>query len=288
MAGDKPKSPESSESAETLPVMHSPPSNLLLRVMSALVLIPLALAAVWLGAPWFDLLLVLFGLAMMVEWMGMVGGGRWLKATYGVLALVVAAGFVLPDMAWPVTLWWSVCALLGAALGVIGFAGGWARFGWLGLAFVYCWTPVAALVWLRLSPDGLWWVAWVLLVVWGTDIGGYFVGRAAGGAKLMPHISPNKTWSGLFGGMALAAIAAAAAALYFTLPGSPWGHGAAGAGLAIAAQAGDLTESGIKRHFGVKDSGRLIPGHGGVLDRVDGLVFVAPIVATAVAVMGAA
>ena len=279
---------EGEQMAETPPVMHTPPSNLLLRVISALVLIPLALIAVWLGSPWFDALLVVFGLAMMAEWLGMVGGGAWLKATFAVLGLVIAAGFVFPHLAWPVTIWWGMGASTGCLLGVIGIVAGWARLGWLGLALVYCWTPVAALIWLRMSPDGLWWVAWVLLVVWGTDIGGYFVGRSAGGVKLMPHISPKKTWSGLFGGMAVAAIAAAAAALYFSLPGSLWAYGTAGAGLAVAAQAGDLAESALKRRFGVKDSGRLIPGHGGVLDRVDGLVFVAPIVATAVAVVGMA
>lgn len=285
MAGDR---PEIDETPEALPVVHTPPSNLLLRVVSALLLVPLALAAVWLGSPWFDSLLVLFGLAMMAEWLGMVGGGSWLKATFGALSLLIAAGFLYPMPGWSVIEWWGVTVATGAVLALVGLVATWARFGWLALALAYCWTPVTALIWLRASPDGLWWVAWVLLVVWGTDIGGYFVGRSAGGVKLMPHISPSKTWSGLFGGMALAAIAGAAAALYFALPGSLWGYGVAGAGLAVAAQAGDLVESAIKRRFGVKDSGRLIPGHGGVLDRVDGLVFVAPIVATAVAFMSLA
>lgn len=285
MAADN---PDSGEPAETFATVHTRPSNLLLRVISALILIPLALAAVWLGAPWFDALLCLFGLAMFVEWLGMVGGGAWLRATFGALGLLVPLGFLYPMPGWSVVEWWAISAAAAGMLAIIGLAARWARFGWLALALIYCWTPVAALIWLRGTPDGLWWVAWVLLVVWGTDIGGYFVGRSAGGAKLVPHISPNKTWSGLFGGMALAAIAAAAAALYFALPGSLWGYGAAGAGLAVAAQAGDLVESAVKRRFGVKDSGRLIPGHGGVLDRVDGLVFVAPIVATAVALMGLA
>jgi phosphatidate cytidylyltransferase len=123
------------------------------------------------------------------------------------------------------------------------------------------------------------------LVVWGTDIGGYFVGRSVGGAKLVPQISPNKTWSGLFGGMALAALAGATGAVWFNL-GNAILLALAGAILAVVAQIGDIAESALKRHFDVKDSSRLIPGHGGLLDRVDGLVFVAPVVAVAVAFIG--
>ncbi|MEX1147335.1 MAG: phosphatidate cytidylyltransferase, partial [Sphingomonadales bacterium] len=114
------------------------------------------------------------------------------------------------------------------------------------------------------------------------DIGGYFAGRRIGGPRLAPGISPNKTWAGLLGGMLLSVIAALGLGILFTFSVPAWWLVAAGAGLAIWAQAGDLAESAMKRHFGVKDSGTIIPGHGGVMDRLDGLVVVAPAVALGV------
>jgi phosphatidate cytidylyltransferase len=121
-------------------------------------------------------------------------------------------------------------------------------------------------------------VIWIVLCVWATDIGAYFVGRSAGGAKLAPRISPGKTWSGLLGGMAWAAVASAAVGYAFGL-GETLHLAAVGAGIAVVDQIGDLAESGVKRQAGVKDSGTLIPGHGGLLDRIDGLVAVLVVVA---------
>jgi phosphatidate cytidylyltransferase len=118
---------------------------------------------------------------------------------------------------------------------------------------------------------------WVLFLVWATDSGAYFAGRAIGGPKLAPRISPKKTWAGLAGGM-LAAALVGWAMQNGVMPGA-WRLAAASAALAVVAQAGDLAESGLKRYFGVKDSSQLIPGHGGVLDRLDGLLAVAPAVA---------
>jgi phosphatidate cytidylyltransferase len=116
-------------------------------------------------------------------------------------------------------------------------------------------------------------VFWLMLVTWSTDIFAYFAGRSIGGPKLAPRISPNKTWAGLFGGMAGAAVVGALAAWQFGLdPVFLY----AGAPLAFLAQMGDLYESRVKRRLGVKDSGSLLPGHGGVLDRADGLLPVAP------------
>jgi phosphatidate cytidylyltransferase len=117
----------------------------------------------------------------------------------------------------------------------------------------------------------------VVACVWATDIGGYFVGRSVGGAKLAPSISPGKTWAGLVGGMAFAAVASALAGLIFGL-GDTWSLALYGAIFGAVGQAGDLLESHAKRQAGVKDSGRLIPGHGGILDRVDGLMAVLVVV----------
>lgn len=147
------------------------------------------------------------------------------------------------------------------------------------LAIVYTLAAIVALLWLRHQPgDGRETIIWIVACIWATDIGAYAVGRAAGGAKLAPRISPGKTWSGLVGGMAWAAVASSAVGYAFGL-GDTFTLAAIGAGLAVVGQVGDLLESAAKRRAGVKDSGTLIPGHGGLLDRVDGLLAVLVVVA---------
>jgi len=152
----------------------------------------------------------------------------------------------------------------------------------LGAGVLYAGLPVLSLLLIRHQHDGLVYAFWTMALVWVTDIGAYFAGRTFGGAKLAPAISPNKTWAGLIGGMVLAAVFgivmhyAYGLALRLTLA-SPL--------LAVVAQAGDLYESWLKRRAGVKDSGNILPGHGGVLDRIDGLVPVAPVAAVLVVVV---
>jgi phosphatidate cytidylyltransferase len=153
---------------------------------------------------------------------------------------------------------------------------------WKVYGFFYCLLPAVSLLWIReqaeyagigQGPDLL---IWVFLVVWSTDIGAYFAGRAIGGPRLAPSISPNKTIAGLVGGIASAAVLAGAWAVLVKLPGFLlW----LAIPLALAAQLGDLFESGLKRRAGVKDSGTWLPGHGGLLDRLDGLVPVAMLTA---------
>jgi len=189
------------------------------------------------------------------------------------------------------TLWlgggvWTVFVLL-LGFGVvrewillaIGFtAPGMARSGWIAAGAIYCGLAVTTLIILRDGPGGLFLVLAILLAVICTDIGAYFAGRTFGGPKIAPKISPSKTWAGLFGGMVgamlvvLSAIfvigdgsVAPAYVLVFALTGIP---------VAIIAQSGDFFESWMKRRAGVKDSGSLIPGHGGLFDRVDGLLAV--------------
>jgi phosphatidate cytidylyltransferase len=155
---------------------------------------------------------------------------------------------------------------------------GWGA-GWYAAGFVYAVLPAAALLWIReRDAHGLELLLWTFLVTWSTDIGAYFAGRKFGRRKLAPSISPGKTVEGLYGGIAAA-----------TLIGGAWVIGT-GLGLpllvlapvlALAAQGGDLFESGMKRRAGLKDSGHWLPGHGGVLDRLDGLVPVAVLTAAA-------
>ena len=150
---------------------------------------------------------------------------------------------------------------------------------WMLLGFVYCLLPALALLFLReRAGDGLNLVLWVFIVTWSTDIGAYFAGRSIGGPKLAPAISPNKTIAGLVGGMVAAALLGGLWAWATGLPSLLY---LLGAPMAAAAQGGDLFESWMKRRAGVKDSGTLLPGHGGVFDRLDGLLVVALLTAAA-------
>jgi phosphatidate cytidylyltransferase len=182
---------------------------------------------------------------------------------------------------------WAMLAFVpfALALAVIGRRGGrpmvWPLVGlfWLGL-------PCLAILWLRMGDHmgnymgdhGLLAVACLFISVWSCDTGAYFAGRSIGGPRLAPRISPKKTWSGLLGGMVAAAIASALLALVVG-QGSAVSFAVLGASLALISQLGDLAESSVKRRFDVKDSGSIIPGHGGILDRVDGVLFAAPVMA---------
>jgi phosphatidate cytidylyltransferase len=153
---------------------------------------------------------------------------------------------------------------------------GWG-IGWHAAGFIYALVPALAVLWIREVPNlGLSMIVWVFIIVWATDIGAFFAGRAIGGPKLAPSISPNKTIAGLVGGMASAGLAGWAWVDFADIPQLfVW----LGPPLALAAQAGDLFESWLKRRANAKDSGTWLPGHGGLLDRVDGLVVVAPLTA---------
>jgi phosphatidate cytidylyltransferase len=169
-------------------------------------------------------------------------------------------------------------AVAALAAGLVARARGSAPL-WTSVGIVLIGLPAVALVWLRSLPDiGLSALLWLLIVVWTTDSAAYVVGRRVGGARLAPSISPGKTWAGLGGGVIGASLASVIVA--WALGSERLVHAAGlGAGFAVIAQLGDLAESMLKRRAGVKDSGSLIPGHGGVLDRVDGLLLAAPLLA---------
>ena len=204
-------------------------SDLLVRTLSAAVLIAIALGAAVLGGYTFAVLVALAAVLMLAEWRRLTSG-------------------------------WG--------------------FGWSVAGFFYALIPALALLWIRDRADqGLELLLWVFIVTWATDIGAFFAGRAIGGAKLAPAISPNKTIAGLIGGIISAGLAGFAWVQAMHLPPLLiW----IAPSLAVAAQAGDLFESWMKRRAGVKDSGGWLPGHGGVLDRLDGLVPVAIITAALV------
>jgi len=178
-------------------------------------------------------------------------------------------------------------AILVAAIATIMYlewtrmVGKWG-FAWKAYGFAYCLLPALSLLWIRERAEyqgigsGFDLLIWVFLVVWSTDIGAYFAGRAIGGPKLAPSISPNKTVAGLVGGVISAAVLAGTWVSVTKLPPKLFWLAVP---FAVAAQLGDLFESGLKRRAGVKDSGTWLPGHGGLLDRLDGLVPVAVLTA---------
>ena len=201
------------------------------------------------------------------------------RTAVGILLIVIALVEALLG-GWPFAILVAVVATvmyLEWTRIVTGWGVGWKLFG-----FVYCLLPAVALLWIRERAEyqgigsGFDLLIWVFLVVWSTDIGASFAGRAIGGPKLAPALSPNKTIAGLIGGVVAAALIAGAWASAVDLPRALlW----LAPPLAVAAQAGDLFESGLKRRAGVKDSGTWLPGHGGLLDRLDGLVPVAVLTA---------
>jgi phosphatidate cytidylyltransferase len=251
-------------------------------VVSAAILAPLALVCLWVGGTAFQVLIVLASGGLAVEWVQLCRQ-RVTGISGGIVVLGVLAA--------------SVCAALGyalAGLGVVGGATGLAfaiaaRGGgdfrgpstlWLPLGLPYVGLCAIALIWLRANPSaGRSNLLFLLLLVWASDIGAYLAGRLLGGPRLAPSISPGKTWSGAAGGLAAAVAAGLACAFMVQPPDSPLRVICLAAGLGIIAQAGDLAESRIKRHFGVKDSGHLIPGHGGLFDRLDAVLAVAPVAA---------
>ena len=251
-----------------------------IRTLSAAVLIPAVLADVWVGGIWFHLFVALIGILMALEWVTIVHRGS--PVQFALHAAGAMCGALLPlDVGLKGGLIAiAVIAVLSAAIAAREEPGG---PKWRYLGVVYVSVPPIALVMLREDPAfGIAAIVLVMLMVWAADTFAYFSGRIIGGPKLAPRISPKKTWAGLFGAMAGSALAALVVAYAMGLP-AVLVLVIIAALLAIVEQGGDLFKSSMKRHYGVKDSGQLIPGHGGVIDRVDGLVAVA----TAAALIGA-
>lgn len=257
-------------------------SALRLRIVSALALAPLPVAAIWSGGTWLALLTASAGALMGWEWARLCRGSRLQNFASRVLELTIV-GVVIAAVAIS-AVGASRLAVIAAVLGAgLVFALARQRPGgepaWTALGTLWVTLPCIAFLWLAHDrAGGRVLLLWLLAVVWATDVGAYAIGRSIGGPRLAPRWSPRKTWAGFAGGMASAALAGGITALALRLsPVLPLVL--VSAGLAIIAQFGDLAESLAKRRFGVKDSSRLIPGHGGLLDRLDGLLAVIPAVA---------
>jgi phosphatidate cytidylyltransferase len=240
-------------------------SDLKPRVAAAVAMGSLALATAWIGGFVFAVFWWLASIVLLWEWQRLVGGAQ--------LAERVAVGGLLVALS-------ALCALhnsilgVGAALVLGAVAVGWLagrREGiWAAVGAIYAGALVASAVLLRISPSfGLASILWMFAVVWGTDIAAYFAGRLIGGPRLWPSVSPGKTWAGaIVGALAGAVLGLMLAAWTNRLAALFW----LGLATAIVSELGDLFESALKRRFGVKDSSGLIPGHGGLMDRLDGFV----------------
>jgi phosphatidate cytidylyltransferase len=259
--------------SQAAPAADQGSRNLIRRVVAALVLAPVAVAIAYAGGWLWTLLVTLAAIGLYVEWLMIVDVARQTR--------VVASGAVALAIS-------GLCLALGRIDGsLLALALGLAavallspgRRDWIATGFGYAAAAQIASVLVRL--DQVWgFVALilVLLVVWVTDIGGYFAGRGIGGPKLWPRVSPKKTWAGAVGGFVASLVIAAGFAAFGLGKTGPLLL--LGAVLSIASQLGDLFESAVKRRFGVKDSSHIIPGHGGLMDRLDG--FVAAVVLAAI------
>ena len=255
------------------PIRESDSRNLTMRIAVAAVLIPLAVAIAYAGGWLWAALVTLAAVGLFWEWLAIVGLAGVTRATAPGVAALVISGVCL------------AAGRLDAALVVlgVGFVTVAAivpeRRNWAVAGFFYAAAAEIASVLVRLDPvKGFVALMFVLLIVWVTDSGGYFAGRGIGGPKLWPRVSPKKTWAGAIGGLAASLVVAAGfAALDLGRIGPLLLLSAI---LSVVSQLGDLFESAVKRRFGVKDSSHIIPGHGGLMDRLDG--FVAAVVVAAI------
>ena len=246
-------------------------NSLFLRVLMIVLLGPATLFALWEGGRLFAAVIAFVSIMLVFEWTRMVNRTEFSPAFYVMSFTAICAIFLAAGGSYFYA--YLVC-ILGAA--VSGFTE-WVHrrpYLWPILGVVYLIIPCVAYVWLREGAEGGRYLIILLTVsVWMTDIGGYIWGKIIGGPKLVPSISPSKTWAGAIGGLLMAVIGAGALSYIFTGFTWPiWLLGAVGAIVSILSMAGDISESALKRNFKIKDSGGYIPGHGGLLDRLDGML----------------
>lgn len=259
--------------------------NLFQRIVSALSLLPVVLGLIYLGGWWFFALLIVGAWFMYREWCELTNVLQSPLRIIGLIAIISPTALVTSNyleigtsvlVPFLLGIGFVLLALPPKRLAAENTTGRSTANAFAGVCYVS--FAVVSMAWLREQDTHGLLVIWLFFAVWAMDVGGYFAGKGIGGPKLAPKISPKKTWAGLIGGMVLAALVSLAISLIFEF-GDPAIMPILGAVVAFIAQVGDLYESAVKRALDKKDSGALIPGHGGILDRVDGLVFAAPFVA---------
>lgn len=254
------------------------------RIISAIVMAPVVLAAVIVGGWAFNALVVVLALVAAAEWGRLIVPDRT-RAVAGILILGVGVALAVDMLAGTGAALMAV-GLIALALYPVSVAMGLHHSRYVAFGVPYVAIGGIAVVWLRVEPSGsLTLLLYLFFVIWATDIGAYIAGKTIGGPKLAPRISPKKTWAGLLGAVVSAGCVGWAVALACGAA-KPLAALAVGGVLAVIGQGGDLFESWIKRRYNVKDSGHLIPGHGGLLDRIDGLLAAAPALALFHATLG--
>lgn len=246
-------------------------SEMLTRLVSAIVMAALALGSALVSVWTFVALVIAAGVTVSWEWGRLVRKAGF-DAIAGIQSAAVASVAVAVALSRPgLALIAAIVALVGTGLLAVSSA----TVGWSLLGIAYSVLSTWSMVWLRSDPTlGATALLYLLLVAWTTDTASYGGGRLVGGPKLAPSISPRKTWSGLLAGILAPALVGYAFAL-FLQDTSAWRLTLVSIVIAAACQAGDLGESAVKRRFGTKDMSNLIPGHGGLLDRIDGLLIAA-------------
>ena len=243
-------------------------SNLFQRTVTSLILAPVVIGSIFLEFPYYNLLILYAGALLSWEWANMCSKEKTALYT-GIYTLSVSTAVLLQS-------WFGIFLMSFISMAIVFVKSRNEEHKWLLLLGVpYITVGIGSLMWLMIASSYLV-VLWLLMVVWAVDIGGYAFGKTFKGPKMAPKISPNKTWAGLLGGMFCAGIIS-----YVYARTIGWDYSfrivIIAVILAVLEQIGDLIESAIKRKIGVKDSGDLIPGHGGIFDRIDGLIFTAPI-----------
>lgn len=247
-------------------------TNLQVRIISGVILAVVVLSLTWLGGLPFRILAAVISAAVLYEWITMQAKEHTTgNDIFSIIAMLAVLLFLVIGVSMPILAGlFAVAFVLSAAIGLAFGQGTWNAWG-----ILYGGAGGSALAYLRADDaPGLAAILFLFAVVWATDIFAYFTGRSLGGARLAPVISPKKTWSGATGGAAAAIGAGVMMAWVFGLRGG-WTVPIVALLLSIVSQCGDLFESWVKRRHDVKDSSNLIPGHGGVMDRVDGLVVAA-------------
>lgn len=245
-------------------------NKIIKRVVTALVMIPVVIGALYVGFPYLHLAALIFGGLMAWEWSNMIPNKN--AVVYAVTySLCIVSAIVFPS-----TLGIALLTL-GSAFFIWFKAKEEDHRGLLTLGVFYITIGFGSVVWLY-NTVGFIDTLWFLLMVWSVDTGGYIFGSTIKGPKLAPKISPNKTWAGLIGGALLSVVVSIIYCKLFSTQDHIVFYAVLGGIIAVVAQIGDLVESHIKRSLNIKDSSNLIPGHGGAFDRVDGLIFAAPLV----------
>ncbi|MGV6801818.1 MAG: phosphatidate cytidylyltransferase [bacterium] len=245
-------------------------SELFLRIIAIIVLAPLTLAIIWYGGRAFSALIAFLCVMLVFEWTRLIERSEFSPGFYILSFTAIFSMFMAAGQAY------GEAFTIALAGGIISLTGEWLSNGsrrWAILGVAYVIMPCIALIWIRnIDVYGLDLCLFLFACVWATDISAFIVGKLIGGALLAPVISPGKTWAGALGGVAAAIIIGYGLSFFLNVFSAKWIYAIVAMLLGIITIVGDILESALKRHFGVKDSGGYIPGHGGLLDRLDGMI----------------